>query len=144
MASDTGIIQISAIMPMPLTDESDLERLRIKFHHLGRRLKRLTNRASQLATSFGLAASALAAKAPAIGTVNDPSASEKNISATKPMPIADAPGWRQQQIVAAQPFTSRNAPFRFEELVGTEVRSPQDQLLQTQKVDAYWKAHLSN
>ena len=61
--------------------------------------------------------------------MNNPSASEKSVSAAKPGPIADVPGWRLQQIAAAQPVTTKNTPFRFGELLGTEVRSPQDELL---------------
>jgi hypothetical protein len=55
------------------------------------------------------------------------------------------PGWRQQQIAAGQPFTNKSTPLRLEELLGTEVRSPQDELLgsvedlvrnpQTDKID---------
>ena len=45
------------------------------------------------------------------------------------MPMADVQGWRQQQIAAAQPVTSTNTSFRSDELVGTEVRSPQDEAL---------------
>jgi len=33
----------------------------------------------------------------------------------------DMPGWRQQQIAAAQPVTSNTTPFRSDELLGTEV-----------------------
>jgi sporulation protein YlmC with PRC-barrel domain len=39
---------------------------------------------------------------------------------------ADVPGWRQQQIAAAQPVTSKDASFRSDELLGTEVRDPQN------------------
>ncbi|MGB7100361.1 MAG: PRC-barrel domain-containing protein [Xanthobacteraceae bacterium] len=42
------------------------------------------------------------------------------------MPMADVQGWRQLQIAAAQPVTSTNATLRSDELVGTEVRSPQN------------------
>jgi sporulation protein YlmC with PRC-barrel domain len=94
---------------------------------------------------LGLSAPLFAAEPPATGTVNNPSASEKSVSATKPGPIADVPGLRQQQIAAAQPVTNKNTPFRLEELLGTEVRSPQDELLgsvedlvrnpQTDKID---------
>ena len=45
------------------------------------------------------------------------------------MPMADVQGWRQQQIAAAQPVTSKNTSFRSDELVGTEVRNPQDDAL---------------
>jgi hypothetical protein len=78
---------------------------------------------------FGLAATALAAETPATGRVNNPSASEKNVSATEPVPAADEPVWRQQQIAAANPVTSKGTPLRPEELLGTNVRSPQDELL---------------
>ena len=61
--------------------------------------------------------------------MNNPSASEIDVSAAQPVPIADVPAWRQQQIAAAQPINSKNTPFRFEELLGTEVRSPQDEVL---------------
>ncbi len=45
------------------------------------------------------------------------------------MPMADVQGWRQLQIAAAQPVTSTNTSFRSDELVGTEVRSPQNEAL---------------
>ncbi len=46
------------------------------------------------------------------------------------MPMADVQGWRQLQIAAAQPITSTNTSFfRSDELVGTEVRSPQNEAL---------------
>ena len=45
------------------------------------------------------------------------------------MPMADVLGWRQLQIAAAQPVTSANTSFRSDELVGTEVRSPQNEAL---------------
>ena len=72
-------------------------------------MKRLTL-ASPIAACIclGLSAPVFAAEA---GTVNNPSAVDNNVSATKPVPIADVPGWRQQQIAAAQPVTSRNTPF---------------------------------
>jgi sporulation protein YlmC with PRC-barrel domain len=44
------------------------------------------------------------------------------------MPTADVQSWRQQQIAAAQPVTS-NTSFRSDELVGTEVRGPQNEAL---------------
>ena len=61
--------------------------------------------------------------------MNNPSAVDKNVSATKPVPMADMQGWRQLQIAAAQPVTSKNTSFRSDELVGTEVRSPQNEAL---------------
>jgi len=45
------------------------------------------------------------------------------------MPMADVQGWRQLQIAAAQPVTSTNTSFRSDELVGTEVRNPQNEAL---------------
>ena len=45
------------------------------------------------------------------------------------MPMADVPGWRQQQIAAAQPVTDKNTSFRSDELLGTEVRDPQNEAL---------------
>ena len=45
------------------------------------------------------------------------------------MPMADVPGWRQQQIAAAQPVTAKNTSFRSDELLGTDVRNPQDEAL---------------
>jgi sporulation protein YlmC with PRC-barrel domain len=39
---------------------------------------------------------------------------------------ADVPGWRREQIAAAQPVTSKNASFRSDQLLGTDVRNPQD------------------
>lgn len=41
----------------------------------------------------------------------------------------DVPGWRQQQIAAAQPVTSKNTSFRSDQLLGTEVRNPQNEAL---------------
>jgi sporulation protein YlmC with PRC-barrel domain len=41
-------------------------------------------------------------------------------------PTANVAGWRQQQIAAAQPVTSKDAAFRSDELIGTEVRNVQD------------------
>jgi sporulation protein YlmC with PRC-barrel domain len=78
---------------------------------------------------LGLSAPAFTAETTATGTMNNPSASEIDVSAAQPVPIADVPAWRQQQIAAAQPINSKNTPFRFEELLGTEVRSPQDEVL---------------
>ena len=45
------------------------------------------------------------------------------------MPMANVQGWRQLQIAAAQPVTSTNTSLRSDELVGTEVRSPQNEAL---------------
>ena len=88
---------------------------------------------SSVAACFclGLAATALAAdyETPPTDTVNNPSAPENNVTAAKPLPMADVPVWRQQQIAAARPVTSENTPFRPDELLGTEVRSPQNEAL---------------
>ena len=78
---------------------------------------------------FGLAALALAAEVPQTGTANNLPARENNDSTNKPAPIADVPVWRQRQIAAAQPVTSKNAAFRPDELLGTEVRNPQNEAL---------------
>jgi sporulation protein YlmC with PRC-barrel domain len=45
------------------------------------------------------------------------------------MPIADAQSWRRQQIAAAKPVTGTNTSLRSGELVGTEVRGPQNEAL---------------
>ncbi len=45
------------------------------------------------------------------------------------VPMAVEQGWRQQQIDAAQPVTGANNSLRSDELVGTEVRSPQNEAL---------------
>ena len=45
------------------------------------------------------------------------------------LPMADVPSWRQQEIAAAQPVTSQNTSFRSDELLGTEVRNPQNEAL---------------
>ena len=45
------------------------------------------------------------------------------------VPMAAEQGWRQQQIDAAQPVTGTNTSLRSDELVGTEVRSPQNEAL---------------
>jgi sporulation protein YlmC with PRC-barrel domain len=45
------------------------------------------------------------------------------------VPAADVPGWQNQQIAAAQPVTSKTTSFRSDELVGTDVRSAQDEAL---------------
>ncbi len=49
--------------------------------------------------------------------------------AQRGVPMADVPGWRQQQIAAAQPVTSKNTSFRSDQLLGTEVRNPQNEAL---------------
>ena len=43
--------------------------------------------------------------------------------------MVDVPGWRKLQIAAAQPVTSKNTSFRSDELLGTDVRSPQNEAL---------------
>ena len=43
--------------------------------------------------------------------------------------MADTLGWRRQQIAAAQPVTSKNTSFRSDELLGTDVRNPQNEAL---------------
>ena len=45
------------------------------------------------------------------------------------VPMADVPGWRQQQITAAQPVTAKNTSFRSDELLGIDVRNPQNEAL---------------
>lgn len=45
------------------------------------------------------------------------------------MPMADMPGWRKRQIAAAVPVTNTDASFRSGELVGADVRSPQNEAL---------------
>jgi sporulation protein YlmC with PRC-barrel domain len=45
------------------------------------------------------------------------------------MPMANVQGWRQLQIAAAQPVTSKNTSFRSDELVGTAVRNSQNEAL---------------
>ena len=45
------------------------------------------------------------------------------------IPMADVQGWRRLQIAAAQPVTSINSSLRSDELVGTKVRSPQNEAL---------------
>ncbi|MEP7174137.1 MAG: PRC-barrel domain-containing protein, partial [Aestuariivirga sp.] len=39
------------------------------------------------------------------------------------------PGWQQQQIAAAQPVASTTTPFRSDQLLGTDVRNPQNEAL---------------
>jgi sporulation protein YlmC with PRC-barrel domain len=45
------------------------------------------------------------------------------------VPMADVPGWRKLQIAAAQPVTSKNTAIRSDELLGTSVRTPQNEAL---------------
>jgi sporulation protein YlmC with PRC-barrel domain len=45
------------------------------------------------------------------------------------LPMADVPGWRQQQIAGAQPVTSANTSFRSDELLGTDMRNPENEAL---------------
>ncbi len=45
------------------------------------------------------------------------------------MPIVDMPGWRNREIGDAQPVTSKDTSFRSDELLGTDVRNPQNQAL---------------
>ena len=48
---------------------------------------------------------------------------------TGKVPMIDVPGCRQQQIADAKPVTDNSASFRSDELLGTEVRGPQNQAL---------------
>lgn len=43
--------------------------------------------------------------------------------------LVDTPAWRRQQIAAAEPVTTKNIPFRSDELLGTDVRDPQNEAL---------------
>jgi len=45
------------------------------------------------------------------------------------VPIEDMSGWRQQQIAGAQPVAGQNIAFRSDELLGTAVRSTQNEAL---------------
>ena len=45
------------------------------------------------------------------------------------VPMADVPGWQQRQIAAAQPVAGATTAFRSDELLGTDVRDPQDNAL---------------
>ena len=45
------------------------------------------------------------------------------------VPMANVPSWQQQQIAAAQSVTANNASFRSDQLLGTEVRNPQNEAL---------------
>jgi sporulation protein YlmC with PRC-barrel domain len=44
-------------------------------------------------------------------------------------PLARMNGWEQRQIASAQPVTGQNISFNSDQLVGTEVRNPQDEAL---------------
>ncbi|MEO6607852.1 MAG: PRC-barrel domain-containing protein [Aestuariivirga sp.] len=44
-------------------------------------------------------------------------------------PMADLPGWERHQIAAAQPVSDTDSQARLNQLVGTEVRNPQNQEL---------------
>ena len=43
--------------------------------------------------------------------------------------MANVPSWQQQQIAAAQPVTADKTSFRSDQLLGTEVRNPQNEAL---------------
>jgi sporulation protein YlmC with PRC-barrel domain len=45
------------------------------------------------------------------------------------VPMEDMPGWRQQQIAAAQPVAGQNVSFRSDELLGTDVRNARNEAL---------------
>ncbi len=45
------------------------------------------------------------------------------------LPMVDEAAWRQQQVAAAQPVTSKNTSFRSDELLGTDVRNAQNEAL---------------
>ena len=45
------------------------------------------------------------------------------------MPMANVPGWQQQQIAAAEPVTSTTTSFRSDQLLGTDVRNPKYEAL---------------
>jgi sporulation protein YlmC with PRC-barrel domain len=46
-------------------------------------------------------------------------------------PKADIPGWRQHQIASARLVSEDNVSYRSDELLGTDVRNPQDEILGT-------------
>jgi sporulation protein YlmC with PRC-barrel domain len=48
---------------------------------------------------------------------------------TAGMEMADVPGWQERQIAAAQPVASTTTPFRSDQLLGTDVRNPQNEAL---------------
>src|ERR1019366_7082180 len=43
--------------------------------------------------------------------------------------MANGPGWQQQQIAAALPITDRTTALRSDQLLDTDVRSPQNEAL---------------
>jgi sporulation protein YlmC with PRC-barrel domain len=45
------------------------------------------------------------------------------------MPMANVPGWQQQQVAAAAPVTSETSSVRSDQLLGIEVRNPQYEAL---------------
>lgn len=45
------------------------------------------------------------------------------------MPMTNVEGWQRQQIAGAQPITDKNASFRSDELIGTDVRGTQGEAL---------------
>lgn len=45
------------------------------------------------------------------------------------VPMANVPSWQQQQITAATPVTGKNASFRSDQLIGTDVRNAQNEAL---------------
>jgi sporulation protein YlmC with PRC-barrel domain len=47
------------------------------------------------------------------------------------VPMADEPTWRKQQIASVQPVTGLNTSFRSDELLDTDVRNPQNEVLGT-------------
>jgi sporulation protein YlmC with PRC-barrel domain len=48
---------------------------------------------------------------------------------TRGMPMVDMPGWRQEQIAAAQSVADKTTSFRSDELLGTDVRTPHNEAL---------------
>jgi sporulation protein YlmC with PRC-barrel domain len=48
---------------------------------------------------------------------------------TAGMEMADVPGWQERQIAAAQPIASTTTSFRSDQLLGTDVRNPQNEAL---------------
>ncbi len=42
---------------------------------------------------------------------------------------ANVPGWQQRQVAAATPVTAKDTSFRSDQLIGTEVRNPQNEAL---------------